>query len=161
MVAGYWHKKEQRPLSADDQALLTALEGNIAAALTGFGAGSEGVFAKLSSRSPKDSQFSMDRGVNTVIEKLEAVKAASGIEAVDDNAVAVSDAWLAACAACAALPCLWMLWRLAVDRQDSLTQTPLGVVSAGCDHGGDHRVPEARERPGGDALLPQLGPHLH
>jgi hypothetical protein len=96
MVAGYWHKKEQRLLSADDEELLTALEGNIATTLAGFGAGSEGVFAKLSSRSPKDSQFSMDRGVNTVIQKLESVKAASGTEAVDDNAVAVSDAWLAA-----------------------------------------------------------------
>ena len=60
MVAGYWHKKEQRPLSADDQALLTALEGNIADALTGFGAGSEGVFAKLSSRSPIWRQTTMD-----------------------------------------------------------------------------------------------------
>ena len=97
MVAGYWHKKEQKSLTADDQALLTALEGKIEKALAGFGAGSEGVFAKLSSRSPKDSQFSMDRGINTVIEKLEAVKAASGIEAVDDNAVAVSQSGSSGC----------------------------------------------------------------
>jgi hypothetical protein len=43
MAAGYWQKKDQqKPLTAEDQALLAALEGKIAAALEGFGAGSEG-----------------------------------------------------------------------------------------------------------------------
>lgn len=97
LIAAYWQKARGTAI-ADPQrhaALLGALKQRIATAmaeLTGAGGGSPGVFAKLSSRSPKDSRFCEARALEQVKERLTRVRAAHG-------AVHMNDV-VAACIAC-------------------------------------------------------------
>lgn len=88
MIAAYWHKARGTAIAEPERhaALLDALKQRIATAmaeLTGPG-GRPGVFAKLSSRSPKDSRFCEARALEQVKERLTQVRAAHGAVHMND-----------------------------------------------------------------------------
>lgn len=93
LIAAYNHRARgaEGPLPAESQTVLEALEARLALALDAFGPSAEGVFAKLSSRSPKDSTMCHERGIQIVCDKLTALRSASatadGRVDTDENAV--------------------------------------------------------------------------
>jgi hypothetical protein len=93
LIASYWAKRRGQPLPDAElnSGLLATLKGRIAAAMTELAPGA-GVFAKLSSRSAKDSRFCEAKALERVKQRLTALRNEGAT--IDTNAV------LTACLAC-------------------------------------------------------------
>ncbi len=121
LVDTYWSWKraddDAAAAAAPLPAVLQALEARVAAAMEALGS-PQGVFVKLSSRSPKDSRLSQTRALALVREQLMARRAAGLPVSDNDVTVAIMSASIAAlrlASARAVLTCLLTSDRVCED----------------------------------------------